>query len=96
MAIAYTIVSHIYWNQHGCTCVIAEGTGGQHMAGSKHGDGQALDIRIRDIPTNEWQALKMDVADALGPQFDVVLELTPPHLHIEFDPKPPPKEGTPL
>ena len=96
MAIAYTIVAHIYWNTHGAVCTITEGTGGVHMVDSKHGEGKALDIRVHNIPTNEWNALLMDIKTALGPQFDVILEHTPPHFHVEFDPKDKPKEGTPV
>ena len=64
--------------------MVTDGTGGQHKPGSRHYVGLAVDIGIRDVgalaPT-----LRSKIADALGADYDVVLEAT--HIHIEHDPK---------
>lgn len=58
---------------------------GHHKRGSKHYTGEAADLRIR-----YWTQPQRDLAvkylvQALGNDFDVVLE--PTHIHIEWDPK---------
>ena len=58
---------------------------GNHMEGSKHYEGQAVDIRIWDIPPGLRAEAAEAINRALGPQYDVVLERD--HLHVEFDPK---------
>lgn len=54
---------------------------------SLHVPGLAFDVRIWDFPTQEDQLnLVEKLREALGGEFDVVLESD--HIHIEFDPKP--------
>lgn len=65
---------------------------GNHMANSLHFLGRAADIRTVDIGPAAAKAFYQQIWDALHPLgFDVVNETTPPHIHIEYDPKP--KEG---
>lgn len=62
---------------------------GQHMAGSLHFQGRAVDIRTDDLsPTaaSQWARRISFMLHELG--FDTILELNPPHIHVEFDPKP--------
>jgi hypothetical protein len=61
---------------------------GTHKPGSLHYKGKAADLRLRDVPRARWETLREMVAAAVGVEFDVVLELEPPHLHLELDPKP--------
>lgn len=65
--------------------VITSVNDGAHMAGSKHYDGAAVDLRIAALNTlavKQWvEALRAK----LGRHFDVVLESD--HLHVEYDPK---------
>jgi len=70
----------------GIDLVITSCNDGQHMEGSFHPKGDAFDIRTRDLP-NEAKKVEMRVslAAALGPDFDVVLESD--HMHIERDPE---------
>ena len=70
--------------------VITAGIDGKHMVGSKHYDGDALDIRTKNFPS---RAAKLAFAEALrrelGPAYQVIFEAagTPnEHLHVEFDP----------
>ena len=84
MAIAYTIASRIY-NTRGYECVITSGSDGKHMPTSLHYQGKALDLRTRDLQEQTKVAIVEKLKEALGSQFDVVLESD--HIHVEFDPK---------
>jgi len=65
--------------------VITSGTDGVHMQGSKHYEGLAVDIRSRTIRAENLSRFIVNLKDALGVDFDVVLEND--HIHIEYDPK---------
>lgn len=64
---------------------------------SLHPKGLAADYRTRDLSNEEQRALAEEVAEILGPEYDVVLEGPAAfheryrdrvaHLHVEFDPK---------
>lgn len=70
--------------------VITSGLEGNHMQGSKHFSGEALDFRRPDWPTFDDRASAQAFADQLaadlGARYDVVLEST--HVHVEYDPPP--------
>lgn len=72
--------------QHDIT--ITSGSEGTHMAGSKHYTGEAIDIRTKDLTDDQRQRLWFALKQHLGPHYDVVEEFNPPHIHIEYDPKP--------
>jgi hypothetical protein len=59
---------------------ITSGTDGSHGVASFHPYGYALDI---ELPPNPAQAVS-DLREALGCNYDVVLEKD--HVHIEYDP----------
>jgi len=65
--------------------VITSARDGQHMKGSKHYTGDAVDLRTRDLTKQEQKDLWQNLVNYLGPKFDVVLESD--HIHVEFDPK---------
>lgn len=65
--------------------VITAGTDGQHMVGSLHYKGLALDIRTRDMKPEDKEPARAAIKAVLGAEFDVVLEGD--HFHIEYDPK---------
>jgi hypothetical protein len=64
--------------------VVTSGLDGRHMKNSLHYQGRALDIRTRHIPPGERRPVRDRIAEALGDDYDVVLEKT--HIHIEYDP----------
>jgi hypothetical protein len=56
-----------------------------HMIGSKHGTGEAVDLRSRDVPKACWTRFVADCRAALTPEFDFVVEGH--HFHLELDVK---------
>ncbi len=84
MAIAVLVVESVY-QAMGTEAVITSGSDGQHMTGSLHYKGLALDFRISNLSvTSRAKLATSQITAALGEEFDVVLEAD--HLHIEFDP----------
>ena len=47
----------------------------------------AADLRVWYIDLETQQAIVRELKRRLGPDYDVVLETDPPHIHMEFDPK---------
>ncbi len=82
MAIAYTIACKVYGQY---ACVITSGSDGKHGPNSLHYSGQALDLRTNNLPPQAVQSIVDRLKEALGAQFDVVLESD--HLHLEWQPK---------
>lgn len=70
---------------------ITSTTDGKHMDGSKHYNGDAIDVGIRSSATWQFfplalqQTLVKEISTLLGPDYDVVLEGD--HVHIEYDPE---------
>lgn len=56
---------------------------GVHKSGSKHYDGKAFDMRTFDLPEGMAATVRNKLEQALGPEFDVVLEHD--HVHVEFE-----------
>jgi D-alanyl-D-alanine dipeptidase len=72
------------WRQHGVECLTVTSVfDGKHKTGSKHDTGQAIDLRTTSLPDEDAMAEQLRLA--LGPDYDVILELD--HLHVEYDPK---------
>jgi hypothetical protein len=68
--------------------VITAAVDSNHKAGSLHYAGLAVDFRTNDLTSPMDTILKL--RDALGPEYDVLLEdsgLPNAHGHIEFQPK---------
>ena len=77
------IIREVY-RDFGAECVLTSGIDGKHREDSLHYSGQAFDFRTRNVPAADLAHLVATLAQALGDEFDVVLEET--HLHVEFDP----------
>lgn len=84
MVLACQIVDDVY-KKNGAEAVITEGTGSKHSVGSLHYVGLACDFRISMFNSVELPVINFELKDALGDEYDVVLEKT--HFHIEFQPK---------
>lgn len=83
MAMGYTIIMAV-GRELSIDVIVTSGDDGKHMENSKHYDGNALDFRIRHVDANRRRFFQKAVQEALGSNFDVVLE--PTHLHVEYDP----------
>ncbi len=70
----------------GFECTITSCVDGQHMVGSLHSKGAAIDLRTRHVPhAIELRQIVDRIKECLGAEYDVVVETD--HLHIEYDPK---------
>lgn len=78
------LVTERVFQKYGSELIITSICDGKHSPNSLHYSGLAFDARTRDIEQAQRLPLTEDVSDALGDEFDVVLEAT--HLHVEFDP----------
>lgn len=82
--LALIVVNEVY-TKYGFDCVLTEGSGGKHGRASLHYVGNAIDIRTRNVPASAVEGIAEDIRNALGEQYDVIVEGT--HLHIEYQPK---------
>ena len=83
--IAVVPIAHEILRQWEADLVITTGTDGAHMAGSLHYAGYALDFRTRHLTSEQKEAFRRQLSEALGKHYDVVLHKS--HLHCEFDPR---------
>ena len=72
-------------SSHNKELVITSCIDGKHSIGSLHYAGAAFDVRIWYMNEDEQDTIVADLQEALGDDFDVVLEST--HIHVEFQPK---------
>jgi hypothetical protein len=69
----------------GVPLTVTSGEDGQHMSGSRHYTGDAIDIRRRNLSKPQLDAVLAGLKERLGPGYDIVLERT--HIHVEYDPR---------
>jgi len=67
------------YNRAGQELVVTSCVDSKHSRGSLHYLGCAVDVRTRDVPSDAIQAIVAEIREALGPDFDVILESD--HLH---------------
>lgn len=81
------IIAATVFASHGYLFTLTSVTDGKEWrsAESLHPFGYAFDCRIWDVPKKKLEPLCAALKNALGPEFDVVLEKD--HIHIEFDPR---------
>lgn len=85
---AMGIADEICKNLFGEECVITSLNDGEHSGNSKHYTGEGIDIRTRHLSFMEEQLYYLRIATRLEPLgYDIVLESSPRHIHIEYDPK---------
>ena len=88
MLLAVMVAAGAYQDHGADDLVITEGSGGKHMVGSLHVSGRAVDIRTSNLPASSPPDVVAGVIRrALGPDWDVVWEPEPAHIHIEWQPK---------
>lgn len=86
MVVAW-LVAEFAFQKHGFEATVTSGSEGQHGRTSLHNDGSALDFETKHLPRVLALSVSKDVTERLGPDYDVLLEMDPPHLHIEWQPK---------
>ena len=77
------IFNIIHGFDHGC--VITSALDGDHMHGSLHYVGRAMDLRTRHLKPHQRIAYSRFMSYMLRDDFDIVLENS--HMHVEYDPK---------
>ena len=83
IVLAVMIANEVY-KKHGADLVITSGDDGKHLPHSLHYQGHAVDLRIWTIAPSKVPHVVKDLRNALGANYDVVLESD--HIHIEYDP----------
>lgn len=83
-------VDAIYYSLLWQEAVITSTYDGNHSPGSLHYQNRAFDVRLpsrigRNNSTDLDKEAYVKIKEALGKDFDVILEDT--HIHIEYDPK---------
>ena len=89
MVFGHTIVAELY-RHHGHGWIITSINDGYHSHTSFHYSGNAIDYRTKHIPRDKVEDLAKDIKEALGVDFDVILESlneTNEHLHVEYQPR---------
>jgi hypothetical protein len=76
-------VAAAIYRRHDRVLTVTSLMDGKHMEGSKHYTGHAADLRTRNLISP--RVVADELAHALGPDYDVVLEKD--HIHMEYDPK---------
>lgn len=83
-----TLVIHAALAELHVSTVITSGSEGQHARLTYHRNGNALDYRTRTLSTGGANTLAAMIRERLGPNYRVILEHSPPHLHVHYDPAP--------
>lgn len=83
---AAVIAERVFRNYGYAEAIITGGDEDGHKT-RKHPDGEGLDFRVWHLSRISQQLICDDLKRELGPEYDVVLEDNPPHIHVEYDPK---------
>jgi len=81
------ILAGVFW-RHGIPLLVTSCRDGKHKDNSLHYIGDAIDLRLPsrfNSTANIDLMLLAEGREALGEQYDLILEAD--HLHLEFDPK---------
>lgn len=74
------------YKKNGSELVVTSAIDGTHSAGSKHYYGNAIDIRVKNLPVEKWQIVRDEISACLGCCFKVILETQnkgSEHIHLE-------------
>ena len=84
MVLALCIIERILLT-YSVETVVTSAVDSKHGRGSLHFVGFAIDLRTRDMKPEKLAPVTLELQEALGDEFDVVLESN--HFHIEYQPK---------
>lgn len=85
MARAIPVIMKVYRFLGFDNVTLTSANDGDHMEGSKHGEGNGLDIRIWAMAVYDEIRAVVLLKWELGPDYDIVQEKD--HIHVEYDPK---------
>ena len=91
--LAFVIVQPIF-HRRDRVCIMTSGDDSTHKPTSKHYTGDAFDLRSKHLRLAEKGEVLVEMKEALGENYDVIIELVGEpleHYHIEYDPKPKPQ-----
>jgi len=86
IALALSVAESVY-EDYDTELVVTSCNDGQHSYSSLHWSGNAADIRTKSLPKELWHSVHSQLQEALGRDYDVVLESD--HIHVEYQPKSP-------
>ena len=93
IAVLINVAESVY-RDHGLNCRITSGIDrpATRVGMGLHPKGRALDFGIKDhawavLPADLVENIAAEMRQALGRDFDVVVELDKVHIHVEYDPK---------
>lgn len=78
------IICSIYETVSRVPLVVTSARDGEHISGSKHYTGNAIDLRIAGLMRQDLDEILRCLRRDLPAGFDVVLEKD--HIHVEYDP----------
>jgi len=89
---AMNIVDQVFIDMTGREAVLTSTNEGDHSPSSLHYDNLAMDFRMKDIPFEKRDSIRLEVRKRLRDQFgalkyDVVFSEYDTALHVEYDPK---------
>jgi len=87
LAIGLQIMDSVHRELFGKEITVTSICDGKHSIGSLHYRGEAADLRTRDLEPTSRHELAEALRQALGQDWDVVLESD--HVHVEHDPEAP-------
>ena len=79
------VVCEWIYKTYGIELTLTSVNDSKHGKNSLHPCGQAADLRTWNLTTEQQREITKKIKEAVGSEFDVVLESD--HIHIEYDPK---------
>jgi RHS repeat-associated protein len=80
-----SIVDKTYMSVAETKAVVTYTTNGTHSKNSLHYSGNAIDLRTRNLTSDERKKVVASLKEELGSDYDVIDEED--HIHVEYDPK---------
>jgi len=78
-------VDNVFNSHSNRDAIVTFTTNGQHGADTLHPEGNAIDLRTRDLTATQKEEIVRALRESLGADYDVVPEAD--HIHIEYDPQ---------
>lgn len=74
-----------FFDPNGYLLTVTSVCDGKHREGSRHYDGQAMDLRSYNLPKSiDRSKMAGEIQEVLGKEYLAIYEANPPHFHIEY------------